>query len=514
MRAFRLALAAVVLLAGAGACTSEAAQRVQLRIVASSELEGVRPLLAELSRDTGVDVTLDVRAGLDMLPPAGLDKSFDAAWLTTGAYQQLQLRGADRPLATPTMLSPVVIGVRPTAAAALRSAAGGAALTWADVADAAASGALRLAMADPSQGGSGLAALIGVATAAAGTGSALRPEDVTCDRLRGFFAGRSLTGPTFATLADDFVKRQDELDALVGEESALLKLNDSGQLKEKLELVYPADGIIQADYPLQLLRPEARAAYDKVIGWLMGAQGQKRLTETTLRRPFDPRVARDLRLQRLAGTTLFYPDQVEVVDKLLSDYADPRLSMPDHVFFVLDFSGSMRGERIAALRATFAGLSGADRSASGKFFRFYRGERFTVVRFGGTVLGEQTFTVENQGALDQLGGFIAADEFDDSTAVWSALDHADIAAAAAATDRPVAVVLMTDGLSNAGMGLDEFLARHDADPARKVVPTYAIRYGEADAAELDRAAKATGGRMVDANAVSLLDAFKEIRGCH
>jgi hypothetical protein len=61
------------------------------------------------------------------------------------------------------------------------------------------------------------------------------------------------------------------------------------------------------------------------------------------------------------------------------------------------------------LRATFAGLSGADRSRKGKFFRFYRGEKFTVV--------------------------------------------------------------------------------------------------------LDRAARATGGRMVDANVTSLLDAFKEIRGC-
>ncbi|MFI5914612.1 VWA domain-containing protein [Dactylosporangium sp. NPDC051541] len=501
-------------MASATACTTEPAQEVHLRIVASPELEGVRPLLPEVRQATGVDVTLDVRAGLDMLPPAELGQQFDAAWLTTAAYQQLRLRSADRPLATPTMLSPVVIGVRPKAAEALRAAAGGAALTWADVADAAASGVLRMGLADPSQGGSGLAALVGVATAAAGTGSALTPEDVTCDRLRGFFAGRKLTAPTFTDLAKEYVKGQDDLDALVGEESALLKLNDSGELKEKLELVYPADGIIQADYPLQLLKPDARAAYDKVVDWFKGPQGQKRLTETTLRRPFDPRVARDQRLERLAGTNLFYPDQVEVVDKLLSDYADPRLSTPDHVFFVLDFSGSMRGERIAALRATFAGLSGADRSSSGKFFRFYRGERFTIVRFGGTVLGEHDFTVEDKGDLDELGAFIAGDDFDDATAVWSALDHADTAAAAAATDRSVAVVLMTDGLSNAGMSLDEFLNRHNADPARKVVPTYAIRYGEADAAELDRAAKATGGRMVDANAVSLLDAFKEIRGCH
>lgn len=67
---------------------------------------------------------------------------------------------------------------------------------------------------------------------------------------------------------------------------------------------------------------------------------------------------------------------------------------------------------------------------------------------------------------------------------------------------------MTDGENNAGMELDEFLRR----PA-PAVHTFAIRYGEADPVELTRAARATGGRMVDANATSPLDAFKEIRGC-
>ena len=73
---------------------------------------------------------------------------------------------------------------------------------------------------------------------------------------------------------------------------------------------------------------------------------------------------------------------------------------------------------------------------------------------------------------------------------------------------------MTDGESNAGIGLEDFIRqRTTSPPGDRAVHTFAIRYGEADPVQLDRAARATGGRMVDANATSLFDAFKEIRGC-
>jgi Ca-activated chloride channel family protein len=73
---------------------------------------------------------------------------------------------------------------------------------------------------------------------------------------------------------------------------------------------------------------------------------------------------------------------------------------------------------------------------------------------------------------------------------------------------------MTDGLNNAGIGLDEFLRRYASlAPEARAVHTYTIRYGEADPGELDRAARATGGHMVDAVATSLNDAFMATRGC-
>src|SRR5262249_56702803 len=123
------------------------------------------------------------------------DYHHDLAWLATDKYFQLKLRASKftgaAPLSTAIMASPVVVGVKPAVARALRDASPDHQISWADLADAAGAGTLRFGMADPRQSGSALAALVGVATAAAGTGRALRPGDGTVRPLRGVFVGHT-----------------------------------------------------------------------------------------------------------------------------------------------------------------------------------------------------------------------------------------------------------------------------------------------------------------------------------
>jgi Ca-activated chloride channel family protein len=491
---------------------------VRLRVLAGPDLAVLAPMLGELRDETGVDLRMEHRADAETRNP---DRGrYDLAWLSSDSYLRLTDKNATRGLQrTPTMTSPVVIGLKPEVARQLRARVPGARLTWADIADAAATGRVRFGMADPRHAGSGLAALVGVATAAAGTGAALRPEDVSCDRLRGFRTGQTLTADTGPALADSYADRQGEADALITYESDLLALNASGRLDDRLEVVRPEDGMVLADFPLLLLNPAHRAAYDKVTRWLRRDSVQRQIMRHSLRRPVNTAVTRDARLREPVGNALFYPDRPAVVETLLADYGDPGRRTTSQVVFLLDFSGSMRGARMAALREAFAGLSGADPSASGKFTRFHRGERLTVVRFGGRVLGEKTVTVTGPKDLDALADTVARGGYGDATAVWSALDHGYRAAArarAADPDRSVSLVLMTDGENNAGLTYAEFVRRHDALPAavRAAVPTYPVHFGEADARALRRAAARTGGRMVEAARSSLSEAFKEIRGCH
>ncbi|MFD5749945.1 substrate-binding domain-containing protein [Streptomyces sp. NPDC127033] len=512
----------LALLCTATACTSGGEEPTTLRVLASPELRDMGPLLDELRRDTGVDLEMEYESTADVgngLTPGAYHH--DLAWLSSDRYFQLRLKeagtGAAKPLGTPTMFSPVVVGVKPATARALRAKARAGQVSWADIADAAAAGTVRFGMADPKRTNSGLSALVGVATAAAGTGSALRAEDISCDRLRGFRTGQRITAESDAELRETYIAHQDRLDALITYESELLALNAGDRLREKLEIIYLKDGMVLSDHPLLLLDPAKRDAYDKVVGWLKSASTQKKIMERTLRRPLGAEVRRDPRLRADVGNALYFPDRLAVVDQLVEQYGDPRPSVPNHVIFLLDFSTSMRGARAASLRAAFAGLSGADTSATGKFVRFYRGEEITVMRFGGRVLAERDVTVGGRRDLESVGSFVAADDFDASTAVWSALDHAYRKASGIARDHPgqqVSVVLMTDGESNSGIGLGEFERRHSARAdAVRSIPTFPLRFGEADPAELTRVARITGGRVVDAGTRSLSDAFKEIRGC-
>ncbi|PSL52437.1 Ca-activated chloride channel family protein [Saccharothrix carnea] len=481
--------ALLLVVAALAACTSEKPERVTVTVLASSELADLHDVLADLRRDTGVELKLDhrgtVRASEDLA--AGVDH--DLAWLSTNRY--LKLKGVDLPPSSPTMLSPLVLGVKRGKAGGLRD------VSWADVASRAAAGELRFGMADPRVSGSGMAALIGVATAAAGTGAALRAEDVTCDKLQGFLTGRVFGAPGAAEVADEYVARQDEVDAVVAYESTVLSLNASGQLREPLEVVYPRDGIVLSDYPLMLLKPDKRAAYDRVVQWLRTPSAQRSIMERTHRRPVDPQVERTDGLREPIGTGLYFPGTQQVVDTLLAAY--DRAGQAGRVVFVLDHSTSMAGARIAGLREAFATLSRA-----GGFDRFRVGETVVLVRFAGSVLEERTVVIRSAADLESLATALTTAELSETgTAIWSALDHAYRVVGDGT------VVLMTDGENNAGMSADGFLAAWPAPPAR----TYAIRFGEADPVELDRVARATGGRVVDAGSGSLLEAVKEIRGC-
>ncbi|MFD9438817.1 substrate-binding domain-containing protein [Streptomyces sp. NPDC060006] len=509
------------------ACSGGDEDRTTLRVLAGPDLAVLEPLLDELRAETGVELDMDYQADADtgdaLAATGGNSGGHELAWLSTDRSFRLRHReAAQRMPRTPTMLSPVVVGLRPDAARELRAGSRGSGLSWADLADAAATGAVRFGMADPRRTGTGLAALVGVATAAAGTGGALREDDVSCDRLRGFRSGQRLTAASTRDLLDDFVAHPGTANALITYESDLLALNAGGRLKEKLEIVRPQDGTVLADFPLLLLDPDRRPAYDKVVEWLRRDSVQEKIMRTALRRPVNPSVAREGGLRTPVGNALYFPDRPGVLERLLDDYGDPRRRVASQVIFLLDFSGSMRGKRMAELREAFAALSGADTSAKGGFARFYQGERLTVVRFGGRILEERTITVRGRKAgqadLRALADVVARGGYGDATAVWTALDHGyrtASSAVAAEPGRPVSIVLMTDGENNAGLAYEEFVRRFEARPAgtRTAVHTYPVHFGEADAGALRRAAAKTGGRMVDARNSSLSEAFKEIRGC-
>jgi len=495
-----------------------------LRVLAGSELKDIEPLAGQIRDATGVNLRFEYSGTLEGAEriTAGGGNRPDLAWFSSARYLTLLAAaggGEGRPVASERiMLSPVVLGVRRSVATRF-GWAGNPEVTWKDIAAKARAGQLRYGMTNPAASNSGFSALVGVAAALAGTGDALRAGDIDERGLTDFFTGQTLTAGSSGWLADAFVAGQDKLDGLINYESVLLGLNASGKLREPLELIYPRDGIITADYPLLLLDPAKRPAYDKLVAYLRGAEVQRQLMTATARRPATPEVGLDGRFPRRVLVELPFPGSLKVVDELLVAYLN-RIRRPAHTIYVLDVSASMEGDRIASLKQTLVGLAGADTSLTGRFAGFRSRERVTMITFAEQVVDERDFTVTGTGpdapGRAAIRAYVDGLKLASGTGIYTAMRRAyQRAQEDAASDRGsfTSIVLMTDGENNSGISLDDFLGSLDAapEPARSV-KTFAIQFGEADPRELRQIAQRTTGAMFDATRGSLATAFKEIRG--
>jgi len=493
-----------------------------LRILAGSELKDLEPLLPDLKKATGITVTMSYTGTLD-----GADKILkgsadaDAAWFSSDRYLRLLSGGAAKELVrTPVMLSPVVLGVR-TPLAQQFGWTGTTKVSWGDVAAKVAAGQLTYAMTNPAASNSGFSALVGVAAAFAGTSDALQVSDIRAAPLTSFFGGQVLTAGSSGWLTDAFVKAPPAtVGAMINYESVLLTLQQSGAAGP-LTIIRPSDGVITADYPMALLADNRRDEYTRVVSWLRSPATQRRIQHDTSRRPVVPGVPLESRFGTGTPLELPFPATQQVADRLLAAYFD-EYRRPTHAIYVLDVSGSMEGDRLAALQQALTGLTGADDSLAGRFARFRGREHVTMITFSSAVTGTRDFIINDPSPgsadLKAITDFAGSLRANGNTAVYTALDAAYTKAAQARKDEPNAltsIVLMTDGESNSGLDAGQFTGRYDARPAgARAVRTFAVVFGEADRGALSAIATHTGGEVFDATApgVSLSDVFREIRG--
>src|SRR5262245_32306115 len=257
-----------------------------MTVIAGSELKDLEPLMGDIKDHTGIEVKFDYVGTLDGTEQiiSGRD-DHDLAWFSHAKYLQLLEQGGPKRVhaSEPIMLSPVVMGVKRSVAERL-GWAGNATVTWRDIAEAARDGKLRFAMTNPSASNSGFTALVGVASAFAGSADAIDAGTIDAHAMSDLFAGQKLTAGSSGFLADAFVGAQSRLDGMINYESVLLSLNESGKLTEPLTLIYPQEGIITANYPLLLLHDAKRADYDKLVSYLRSSEFQAKLTHDTLRR--------------------------------------------------------------------------------------------------------------------------------------------------------------------------------------------------------------------------------------
>ncbi|MBB4905321.1 VWA domain-containing protein [Actinophytocola algeriensis] len=524
MRKFLVAVLAAVSLAGCtSAPESSSGPAVTLRVLAGSELRDMAPLLAEAAEETGVTVEmtyLGTLEGAETVASGAADGRYDAVWFSSTRYLQT-IPEAKKRLANTTRImgSPVVLGVREPAARRLGWDAK--APTWSEIAAAAERGEFTYGMTDPAASNTGFSALVAVAAALDGSGRALDAAavDRIAPRLAGFFSGQRLTAGSSDWLSGSFVRRATgedpggPLDGLVNYESTLRSLNRDRQLPEPLTIVYPADGVISADYPFTLLAgasDEVRDGYGRLVDHLRAESTQNAIVAETERRAVVPNVG----LPDGAPSGLVelpFPDTRTAIDALLVAYFD-RLRTPARTVYVLDVSGSMAGERLAALKTALTGLTGVDTTLSGRYCRFRSREEVILLPFASVAGEPTTFTVSAespQSSRDAIRTAIDGLRAEGETAVYDSLVKA-YGLFADAGERFPSIVLMTDGESNAGRALGDFTSFLATAP--HPVRVFPILFGEAAEQEMRQVASSTGGELWDARDGDLGRAFCQIRG--
>ena len=481
-------------------------------ILAGSELKDLEPALVAAGRSAGVEVKLSYAGTLDIVERVNAGDAFDAILPPNGAYPALALD--KKPLARDKLFySRVALGVKQGKLKELgwdRKAP-----SWADIAAAASAGKLRYAMTNPASSNTGMSALFAVASALAGKSEDLAVADVDDKTLKAFLSGQKLTAGSSGWLADAFVKDPSQLDAMVNYEAVILRANDKLQPADRLTLVYPRDGMISADYPLMLLNADKRAEDAALVAAIKAAPFQRDALSAMFIRPSNPDVAASPSLPTAAAAELAFPNKLDVIDAVLSAY-QAQWRRPSTSIFVLDISGSMRGERIEGVREALKVLSGADAStASARYAAFQQREHVVLIAFDNIVEPPEWIRFD-QGdvatAQAQIRARAEALEARGGTAIFSAVATAEEVARDELHDHPdrfVSIVLLTDGANNAGMSLDKFRSLYANGAPARVFP---ILFGEGEVGDMTALAQATGGRQFDGRSARLAQVFKEIRG--
>lgn len=490
-----------------------------LTVLAGSEVRDLEPLLDEIERETDIRLEFTYIGTLNGAEEIMAGADYDLAWFSHATYLTL-LQEDSNLIKTQEriMLSPVVMGVKESKAEQF-GWVDNPNVSWEEIAAQAEAGQLRFAMTNPAASNSGFTALMGVAAALSGSSDALQVDDINTEALQGFFRGQTLTAGSSGWLADSYVEEQDSLDAIINYESVLLGLNESGELRERLTLIYPNEGIVTADYPLMLLNEERREAYNRLVEFLRTPDFQEQIMETTLRRPAVAGIALDRRIPDVLLVELPFPSTVDVIDALLFSYMDEQ-RVPAHAYFVLDVSGSMEGRGLRDLKAAMENLTGLDTSLTGRFARFRNREQITIVTFNHQINDIREFTIDDTDAagsdMEAIRQYVDSLRADGGTAIYSTLADTYARAARAKEqdrDRYYSIVLMSDGENTDGMGLREFERYfenlHEND---QNIRTFTITFGDADEDAMQEIADVTGGRMFDSTEESLSSIFKTIRG--
>lgn len=504
------------LLAGCGS------QNGTFHIVAGSEQKTFEPIVLAFCHDQGVECTIDYKGSLDI----GLALSdqaapdIDAVWPASSLWLDLydtHRRVKDlKSIAT----SPVILGVRMGKARELGWI--GKPVHMDDILQAVAANRLTFLMTSATQSNSGASAYLAMLASSFGQPDRLDPralDDVAArEKVKALLRGVARSSGSSGWLKDLYLagaKAGRPYDGMWNYEAVLKETNDAlrQQGGELLYAIYPADGATYADAPLGYVehrQPKAtKDFFEKLQQHLLSADVQAQIaadgrrTAPGMARPAPPEHDWNFDPSRVVASIAL--PEPKVIARALLLYQEV-LRRPSLTAICLDFSGSMAGkgeQQVQAAMGTLFDPAQATRS----LIQWTPSDRIIILPFDATVRDVTQGDGSNASQASLLQA-VRSQHAGGGTDMYACAEHA-FAAMKPYLDSGQylpAVVIMTDGRSDAHGGFDDVWRREGHD-----VPVFGVTFGDADKSQLDELAEMTRARVFDGSA-NLTEAFRSVRG--
>lgn len=362
---------------------------------------------------------------------------------------------------------------------------------------------LRVMMTSATQSNSGASAYFGFLHVFAGS-----PEVLTAGHLedpglhgnvRRLLRTIDRTSESSGFLRDLFVREADRYDAMFNYESHIIAANRDlvGAGREPLYVIYPAEGLGVADFPLSYVKrdnPATEAVFLQLQQFLLSPEGQQEIGAKARRvgplcDRLDPAAVRPEwgidPVRTLNGPKL---PASPVIWQALNLY-QTTLRKPSFTVYCLDFSGSMKGAGEQQLKRAMRMLLD-QREAATHLLQAGADDLTIVIPFTGTTAGddaiERDWTVRGN-AAGELRGLLDRIERKQpagGTNIYRPVAQSLGLMRARGTDgRLPAIIVMTDGQSNEGSLED--VRRAMVATGLTGVPVHGITFGEARKEQLD-----------------------------
>ena len=502
-----------------------------LKVASGSENKEAAEAIQKAVDDSGVGVELHYMGSLDImqvLKDGGDD--YDAVWPASSIW--LTMGDVDHVVkdAQSTSTTPVVLGVAKSKAVELG---------WADdsgtttsvsteqIIDAVSSGKLSFAMTSATQSNSGASAYLAFLTALTGKDTPLTADGLADtalqQKMESLLSGVDRSSGSSDWLKDMVVKDPDAHPAMVNYESLVAQadkeLEQAGH--EPLLAIYPSDGIAVSDSPLGYVdrgqgAEDAFQSFQKALGsddakLLLERVGRRTGLGGRVANPGDDGVKQTFRadwgISADAGVLKAVPMPAADVTIQALDLYQTKLRRPSLTIWVVDYSGSMRGD---GKKGVVDGLTQAlDPTESAKsMVQPADGDANVLIPFSSHVINAEVSAGTDTSSILSLARDTDASG---GTNIYAGLDQAlDVATNPEMTKgRTVAIVLMTDGKSKTDER-DQFFSRYEAEGTG--IPVFSIMFGDAEPDQLDEISERTNGKTFDGRTGDLATVFRTVKG--